>query len=256
MSPRSGITTLLAVIVLSSAGVSAGTADSEPTRTEVRATEDAETPSARARHWELSAEEWRRYESIMEGPRGLWTPDLDPIWVLGIHADSARERRHYAERAVEQERRRVAGELAFQHAYDAAWDRLYPNRVLIEPSARTRPGAGPRISEPDVVRLDDLQDDDRVVLVAARDCDRCGEVLGRAVHRLQNGAGWRLDIFLTDTDADQEVRAWAAEHSIPVELVRDGRITLNHDDGTLAEHEAPSLFRRSGSRWQPVSPSP
>lgn len=247
---------VLVAAALSSPALAESTA-SESSRSEARTTEGTETLPARARHWDLTEDEWARYDTIMEGPRGLWTPDLDPIWVLGIHADSEHERRHYAELAVEQERERVTGELAFQHAYDAAWDRLYPDRAMVEPrdrSSRTDAGAA-QISEPDALALSDLQADDRVVLVAARNCDDCRDVLSHAVTHLQGGAQWRLDIFLTDTDADQEVRAWAAENAIPVELVRAGRITLNHDDGTLAEHETPSLFRQSGQRWQPVLPS-
>ncbi|WP_018995384.1 TIGR03759 family integrating conjugative element protein [Thioalkalivibrio sp. ALJ2] len=249
-----------AIVLLFATGLAghaqASSVESEPTRAEARVSEGVEASPARTQHWDLSDAEWEQYDSIMEGPRGLWTPDLDPIWVLGIHAETERERRYYAELAVEQERERVAGELAFQHAYDAAWDRLYPDRVLIE--SRDRSGdassSAPRISEPTTPSLADLHADDRVVLVAARDCEPCAEILGRAVDRLQDGAQWRLDVFLTDTDADQEVRRWAAENAIPIDMVRAGRITLNHDDGTLADHDTPSLLRQSGQRWQPVLP--
>ncbi|WP_017941442.1 MULTISPECIES: TIGR03759 family integrating conjugative element protein [unclassified Thioalkalivibrio] len=253
--PRYSVIALLVTAGLSGA-VQASSVESDATRAEARASEGVETAPARTQHWDLSDAEWERYDAIMEGPRGLWSPDLDPIWVLGIHAETERERRYYAELAVEQERDRVTGELAFQHAYDAAWDRLYPDRVLIEPRDRSgsATGATPRMSEPSTPTLDDLRADDRVVLVAARDCNRCGDILERAVERLQDGAQWRLDVFLTDTDADQEVRRWAAENAVPIDLVRAGRITLNHDDGTLADHDTPSLLRQSGQRWQPVLP--
>ncbi|WP_018871504.1 MULTISPECIES: TIGR03759 family integrating conjugative element protein [unclassified Thioalkalivibrio] len=254
---RSRYCVIASLVAVGLAGtVQAGSVESDATRAEARASEGVESAPARTQHWDLSDTEWERYDSIMEGPRGLWTPDLDPIWVLGIHAETERERRYYAELAVEQERDRVTGELAFQHAYDAAWDRLYPDRVLIEPRDRSGDAgrSASRISEPSAPTLADLHADDRVVLVAARDCAACAEILDRAVERLQGGAQWRLDIFLTDTDADQEVRRWAAENAIPIDLVRAGRITLNHDDGTLADHDTPSLLRQSGQRWQPVLP--
>ena len=43
--------------------------------------------------WGLTDEEVARYNQIMEGPRGNWTPNLDPIQVLGINADTEAERR-------------------------------------------------------------------------------------------------------------------------------------------------------------------
>lgn len=230
------------------------------TETPETAAEERESPPDRARHWDLSAEEWARYESIMDGPRGKWSPDLDPIWVLGIHAETERERRYYAERAMEQERQRVADELAFQRAYDEAWDRHYPDRLMVTPRDRSgaadpeSTGAMTPAENPPTQPLDSLSDDvERIVFVADTDCDCTEDVQAVIDGQAALDAPWRLDIFLTDTDEDAEVQRWAIENAIPTELVRAGRITLNHDDGTLAGHDTPSLWAPEGSRWSQLS---
>lgn len=209
--------------------------------------------------WDLDDAEWQRFETLMNGPRGLWTPNLDPVWVLGINARSDAERRRYAEMAVERERARAARELAFQRAYDRAWDRLYPDRKIVDvdplnssgqPASSTRPATQGGMQS---VSFDAVGAGDRLVLVAGLDCRRCRRVLTRLVSALDNGAEWELDVFLLDAAADEEVRQWATALDIPPELVRSRRLTLNRDDGTLAAFEPPALLRRNGLRWQRVS---
>jgi len=47
--------------------------------------------------------------------------------------------------------------------------------------------------------------------------------------------GWGMDIYLLDTGGeDTVVCGWAQARGIPPALVTSGRITLNHDRGTLA----------------------
>ena len=209
---------------------------------ELRDTRLTETERVqRAEAWGLRIEEWQRYETLMQGQRGLWSPELDPILVLGIHARSDDERRRYAELAVEQERTRVAGELAFQRAYDAAWQRLYPDELMIDMPASAR-------NEPRDSAVPEGGGNTRRVLLFTRttECPACDallpDVLARA-RALQAG----LDIFLLDTGPGDEavVRTWAAEQGIPVERVRARQITLNHDQGTAARlgirEEAPAL---------------
>ncbi len=79
-----------------------------------------------AQTWGLTDEEWQRYQALMNGRRGVFSPDLDPITALGIEARTAEERRRFAELSVQQDFKRVEAELAFQREVDAAWKRLYP----------------------------------------------------------------------------------------------------------------------------------
>ena len=248
----------LGVTVLCALAVSLpATAEDDTTeqRTEFRTTGPVDVERLRASgQWDLDDAEWQRYETLMDGPRGLWSPDLDPVWVLGIHARSESERRRYAEVAVERERERVAEELAFQRAYDDAWDHLYPDRQLF--ADRGTGGIADATAPSDeraALPLEAVEDGDRLVLVAGQQCSDCTEVVKAVVQALADGAEWRVDVFLLDMETDEEVRQWATTQAVPLELVRERRITLNRDDGTLAGYEPPALLRQDGLRWQRVS---
>ena len=102
---------------------------------------EARDSARRAAVWDLSATDWARYEELMRGRRGAWTPTADPLLVLGAHARTEAERRRFAEAFVAAEHARVEGELAFERAVQAAWTRLFPGRVRIAAPARTLSGA-------------------------------------------------------------------------------------------------------------------
>ncbi|MCG5526508.1 TIGR03759 family integrating conjugative element protein [Ectothiorhodospira haloalkaliphila] len=220
--------------------------DTQAQETERRASEGADTRiERRAEAWGLSVEEWERYESLMAGQRGLWSPDLDPIMVLGIHARSESERRRYAEMAVAQERARVEGELAFQRAYDDAWRRLYPDEALIDARLASSPAPlQPPASE------GPNQGDRLLLFTRTQGCSRCDALLDEVMARA-DARDLGLDIYLLDTEPGDEavVRAWAVHHEIPTARVQQRRITLNHDNGTArrlgVRSSAPALLHRT-----------
>ena len=86
-----------------------------------------------ARDWGLSVDEWTRYRDLMQGPLGIYSPNLDPLTALGIEARSDQERQRYAELQVQAEAHRVEKLLAYQRAYDDAWQRLHADmpRVIL-----------------------------------------------------------------------------------------------------------------------------
>lgn len=123
--------------------VTLGAGAAETMRTEVRVSADEIT---RAQYPELTEIEWLRFEGLMRGPRGYWTPNLDPVTTLGVHARTDAERTRYAELAARLEHDRIAGELAFAVAYADAWRRLYPDERFgadTAPLASPLPGRSP-----------------------------------------------------------------------------------------------------------------
>src|ERR1700743_3496374 len=51
----------------------------------------------RAAGWGLKQEEWQRFRRVMEGPLGIYSPNLDPLTALGIEARDSAEQQRYAE---------------------------------------------------------------------------------------------------------------------------------------------------------------
>ncbi|RRV04334.1 hypothetical protein EGJ28_22435 [Stutzerimonas xanthomarina] len=46
---------------------------------QIRNTELARTAEEKAAEWGLTAEDWKRYQELMDGPRGIYSPGLDPV---------------------------------------------------------------------------------------------------------------------------------------------------------------------------------
>jgi integrating conjugative element protein (TIGR03759 family) len=218
----------------------------QTTETETALTQTVLTEEAQAKRWHLSIEEWDEYKTLMQGPRGIWSPNLDPVTVLGIHAETDADRKRYAELLVTIEFERVEKELLFQRAYDEAARRLFPNvppvaAVAAEQTTARVPGS------------------ERIAFVGSIDpnrCPTCRKELGLLMKtRARENA--TLDLFLADASSDDAIRAWAHEQGVSPEDVSSGRITLNHAPGAFAASDTtrpmkPRLMRRSKGQWSPL----
>ena len=217
-----------AVAALVFAAFAAGAHGAERTESAVAETALDESRRAAAAVWRLSLKDWTRYEALMRGRRGVWTPEADPLLVLGAHARTDAERRRFAEAFVRAEHERVEGELAFERAVQAAWARLFPGelRLKVHSAAGTRP--------------------ERYALVFDRDCTGCG-----ATVRAYAGGAVPVDVYVRGAGDDAALRLWAWSHGVRAADVRAGRVTVNHDDGSMPG-PAPAVWARRGGRWAPV----
>jgi integrating conjugative element protein (TIGR03759 family) len=191
---------------------------------------------ARAQEWNLDKQEWQRYQGLMQGSRGIYSPGLDPLTALGIEARNDEERRHYAELQVQAEAQRTAKELAYQQAYDEAWKRLYPNLLPIQPSGSGSAGTAPRASG-------------RLAVFVKADCVDCAQ----RVKALQ-ARGQEFDVYMVGSQGDDaRIRAWAIQANIDPTSVRKRQITLNHDAGRWLSlglgGELPAVVREVNGQW-------
>ena len=182
----------------------------------------------------ISNDDLSRYNELMNGIRGIQSPNLDPISTLGIEARNDAERRHYAELWVKQEYERTEKELKFQREVDAAWKRLMPNMLPVNM------GNAAGIAHDSGGRL--------ALFVREADCQRCDARLSAVLADKRP-----VDIYLVDSEgSDQKLRNWAQQHRIPSEQVRERRITLNHDGGRWMRYGngiMPVLLQQGESGW-------
>lgn len=192
--------------------------------------------STQAATWGLSEQEWSRFEQIQAGPRGFWSPNLDPLTALGVEAESDQERQRYAELQVALEAKRAERELAYQNTYTAAWAKLFPGLLPIQGMASASPASSPVAIRP-------------ALFVK----DHCQPCIAEA-QRLQNSDA-AFDIYLVGSQGeDERIRNWARQAGIDPVRVQRRQITLNHDRGHWlslgASGPFPVTFQQVNGQWQ------
>lgn len=196
------------------------------------------TTTERWSEWGLTREDWARYQEVMQGARGVWSPGIDPLTALGVEARTDAERKRYAELLAKKEFQRTEKEFAFQIAYSKAFERLYPG---ILPFSGNDGSATPAAVG-------------RILYFTRTDCGkRCADNL----IRLWSAAGETpIDIYVVDSGQDdKKIQKWAMDNGIDIEKVKRRQITLNHDSGYwlhYANGKMPAAFTIQGDRqWKP-----
>lgn len=231
---------LAVALALAAAGGVAQAAPVENSRVTtslVQNSTDAGQDERLARDWGLRPEEWARYRQLMQGPLGIYSPNLDPLTALGIEARSDEERNRYAELQVQAESRRVGKTLAYQRAYDAAWQRLFPGQQRVNLPGARAPSSGNKGSG-------------RLAVFVKADCPPCEQ----RVRQLQ-AAGTAFDLYMVGSRQDDaRIRQWAVQAGIDPARVRGRTITLNHDVGRWLSlglpGELPAVVREVNGQWQ------
>lgn len=191
--------------------------------------------------WGLQPQEWARYRELMDGPLGIYSPNLDPLSALGIEARTDEERRRYAELQVQVEARRIEKLLAYQRAYDEAWQRLNPGMQRVN-LPDEKPGAG--------TSANPLRGSGRTAVFVKDGCAACGQL----VQRLQS-SGTEFDLYMVGSRQDDtRIRDWAKRANVDPARVRSGGITLNHDGGRWLSlslpGDLPAVVREVNGQWQ------
>lgn len=188
-----------------------------------------------AGQWGLNQDDYQRYQSLKNGPRGVQSPGLDPLSTLGIEARNPAERRKYAEKWVKEEFARTQKELDFQREVTAAWKRLYPETLAVNMgnAAGIEHDTGGRLA----------------LFVKSADCGQCDARLAAVL-----ADNRPVDIYLVDSQGeDGKLRGWAKDHHIPLDRVRSRQITLNHDGGRwvrFGNGMMPVVLQQGENGWQ------
>lgn len=208
------------LMLMASMLVSLGTMAANETSTDVGQTRvvtqrHAITVAEPWKAWGLTATDWKRYQSIMAGPRGVWSPNVSPLTALGVHAESEVDRLRYAKISAELDYRRIRAEAHWQLTFDSVKDRVWAELGAKAPSAPT---------------LETLKSHQRVSLFTSVNCDaRCRRVMDSLKKTQTN-----VDVYFVGTASNSEIVDWAKQQNLPPEAVNQTRqYSLNHDNGIL-----------------------
>ncbi len=214
-----------------------------------------------ARRWNLSREEYNRYLEALEGPRGrLSDPGITPIEVLGIEATSHSERARYARMWVEMIRADTAKVLSFSRSVHDAWRTAAPDRKLIDPILVTRL----KLQRGALTASVSQGQPSRMLMFLETACEACTDMAGRLVGQVVSGQASGVDFYFLDSAGDVgHVQNWAHAKGIPLDLVRQGVVTLNFDQGEFQRLQAPLalsddlpvVLRQEGERYEIVNQS-
>lgn len=192
--------------------------------------------------WQLSEIEWQRYLGLMKGIRGSISPrTLSPIEVLGIHAETAQERKKYATQWAKLMRDDVERTLAFQRAYTEAAQSLYGQNPIM--NLAQLPVAGSTLATavrqpPPQQPIGTLQEGDRLLLfLKINACQQCS-VVAEQVLSISATQKVQVDLYFVDTQEgpdDASIIAWAKQHQLDTQRLAQKILTLNHDKGTLSQ---------------------
>ncbi len=214
--------------------------------------------------WQLSETEWQRYRVLMQGIRGSVSPQsLSPLEVLGIHAQTEQERKHYAKRWAQVLREDVERTLAFQRAYTQATLELYGNAPFFDEHLLASLTAASKAAANSDNNPNALYDGDRLlVFIKATACQAC-QVIAKQVLALSAHKKVQVDFYFTDTRESQDnplIIAWAKQQQLEPQRLAAKTVSLNHDNGThlkvsgnaLAVTPVVYLIRRDKvQKWMP-----
>ncbi|MDD1148811.1 TIGR03759 family integrating conjugative element protein [Pseudomonas sp. TNT2022 ID357] len=236
----------LLMLILSSWGTSSAIARStEVVSTHTRSSQEFQSRSTgddeyQAQAWGLKQDEWARYRQLMQGPLGVYSPNIDPLTALGIEARNDDELRHYAQLQVQAEAIRVEKLLVYQRAYDEAWKRLYPDLQRVNLNDNS-----PALSSPLMPT-----GSGRLAVFVKENCNDCEHLISRLTV-----AKAEFDLYMVGNSQDDvTIREWARRVKIAPSKVKAGQITLNHDAGRWLSlnlpGELPAVVRWVDGQWQ------
>lgn len=212
--------------MLSAAATSAANSETQNTFTDATTLLDreaalqmSEIDQALANQWMLDESDWVKYKTIMSGPRGIWSPGLDPLTALGVSETDPQERKRYAELWMKMEIRRVELELAFEVERMKAGKKLQGDLLAVN----NQPWVEAWETEQKAVTH-------QVMFFVDASCtEDCKSEFENLFKSIGNNA--KLDIYFRDGIGSEEIGVWAAFMGIDPALVKSRKVTLNFDSG-------------------------
>jgi len=172
-----------------------------------------------AKQWTLTNTDWLKFKQIMRGPRGIWSPNIDPITALGVSEEDPIERQRYAELWIKIETKRAELELAFEVERQRAAKSILGDQLAVNNQAWI---------EQWKIKRDAISKE--VVLFVDADCKEQCHALFDELHA-SVGDNARLDIFFKQGASSDDIGQWASFMNIAPKAVRERQVTLNFDEG-------------------------
>jgi integrating conjugative element protein (TIGR03759 family) len=227
--------------------ISAETVPQQLKKTDIagRQTDNTQTMASR---FELTSDDWSRYEEIMAGEGKYHWSNVDPVWVLSIYAETESERQRFARLAARQEYERTSKLLKFKDAYVDAFWQMYGDEPIIDLASFQQRYDQRKVNSSISTSSKDLQpikqqsnfNGDRLVLFMTTNCNHCDQVFTQLSQHQADIPGAALDIHFIG-DNEQTISSWANRMGIDPSDISRGYITLNQNSEMYAKYGNPAL---------------
>lgn len=189
-----------------------------------------------AKSYKLSVKEMKRYKYLVEyTPRKFWSPNIDPITLLGIEARNVNEQLKYATKWIELEKEREIKEIAFDDFKNELVTKMFPNSFAGKSYREIMNGDQKGFQ----TMLASFQSSRTVLFVDAANCNvSCKTYAKRTIN--SSGSTNQLDIYFLNAESDSVIQQLANDLSIPEGRVISGTITIQHDMGNYNQLRVPN----------------
>lgn len=174
-----------------------------------------------AQVWKLSGTEEKRYVLLMQNKSALYYKDkpLSPVEILGLNARTQQEREKFAKLAAEQNEQKIAQVLTWRTTYTSAYKERTQDLPRIKPFNTDK-------FNPYGYKAIDLKPGDEVYFYLNL-TDPVKAQLSVLYRLIEEAPKTSLHLIFLDKAASvKTINAWAKAHSVPHDLVKAKRLTL------------------------------
>jgi len=183
---------------------------------------------AQADNWRLSDKEWSRYKKLKStSPRAVWTPNIDPITLLGTEARTDSERMKYAKLFNDLETSRTKDDIAFAFFQNKDIQKRAPEHNAFKSSREKRAIRKDKYLD-NLARAESKQSEieEFVVYVdLSKDCSgKCSQLLANKIETSV------AHFYFINAKSDDELYQFLKEQSINGDKIKNGTYTLNYPE--------------------------
>lgn len=167
-----------------------------------------------AEMWNLTEADMDKYDRIMKGPRGTFSPNVAPPLGLALEETNPVEQRRYIEIYAKLEYERTTKDLKVSRLYSQVFKELF-TKPVIDNSILFK-------NKEEYIRAGDI-----FVMFVDASCAECSLKVANDLMRTASFPRNRTDIYVKNLKSESDLHQWASKNNVKVEAVQSNRITLN-----------------------------
>ncbi|WP_298771683.1 hypothetical protein [uncultured Shewanella sp.] len=209
-----------------------------------------------AREYQLTDDEMKRYKYLVEHtPRKHWSPNIDPVTLLGIEAKNVNQQKHFAKKWISLQTARQKKEISFEYVKNQLLIEQYPNSFLKKSYRQIINSKSYAEITPKPIKSQ-YQKNRTVLFTDINNCNRrCQSYTENVIQA--SGLSTQLDIYVLNAASETNIENYIQILNISKDRIRDGSITLHRDKGefnqlTLPNKQLPIAISNMGEQQKVI----